>query len=581
MAHRHAPWTFALVVTAASALLAQQPRDNRAPVPEGTAGLAGRVVTRDADSRPLRKTIVTLRSDDGRLHRTAITDDGGAFACGGLPAGRYALDASRRGWPTIAYGANRPHQRGTRIDVADGQQVRDITIRMPRGAVLTGSVVDHTGRPMAHAAVLALRFMYLHGERRLTRYREDYTDERGVYRLYGLAAGEYLVASGGVPSAFENLGTIYATGEADVRRILELEGSRGYARPGQDLHVPSTTVGYVPVYYPGTPMRAQALAIALAAGEERSALDFEIAPAQALAVQGLVDRPPGLPPALSVRLALRAAGDEASGGYVGDERETAATPGGSFTFASVPPGTYDLTASVTQEGTTVLWASSSLTVMGDHAPRLLLSLRPALTLSGRVAFEGDAAPDVAGARIALQHLPAGESIAAAIDPSGEFAISGLVPGRYRVAASFRGQARSRSWSVKSFVVNGADAVESVLDLRASVAGAVVTFTDRYATLSGTVQNAAGRGTPEHFVVVFPADPRLWSPGSRRIQAVRPFSDGRYVIEHLAPGEYLLAAAGDIEEGEWADRALLQRLAGSALRFAVAEGQRQVRDVRIE
>jgi uncharacterized protein (DUF2141 family) len=572
-----------LAAAASAAVLAQQPRDNRAAPEDGTGALTGRVLTHDAEGRPLRKAVVTLRSDDGRTHRTAITDDGGAFRFDALPAGRYGLDASRRGWPTIAYGAARPHQRGTRIEVADGQRIGDLTLRLPRGAVLTGSVVDHTGRPMAHAAILALRFMYIHGERRLARYRVEQTDDRGFYRIYGLAAGEYLVATAGPPSAFENVGTIHATGEADVRRIQELPGPGGYAR----VFVDPAIVGFAPVYYPGTPFRAQALPMTLAAGEERGGLDFTVAPAQALTVQGLVDRPRGLPPAAAVRVALRTKDDELAS-YVGDERSTAATPGGlsslssSFSFASVPPGTYDVLATLEQNGVTALWSSTELTVTGEHAPRVLMSLRPALTLTGRVSFEGDAAPDVSAVRVALQRLPIGDSHVASLDASGAFAIGGLVPGRYRLSASVGGSREPRRpWSAKSFVVNKAEMLEAPLDLRSSLAGAVVTLTDRYATLSGTVLNSAGRGAPEYFVVVFPADPRLWTPLSRRIHAVRPSSEGRYLVEHLPPGAYGLAVVADIEEGEWLDRMLLQRLAGGALKFEVSEGERLVRDVRVQ
>jgi protocatechuate 3,4-dioxygenase beta subunit len=90
------PLVFFLVAGATYALAAQQPRDNRARTREGTATLSGRVVTRDGDGRPLRKTIVMLRSDDGRMQRTAITDDAGAFTFDALPAGRYGVDARLR-----------------------------------------------------------------------------------------------------------------------------------------------------------------------------------------------------------------------------------------------------------------------------------------------------------------------------------------------------------------------------------------------------------------------------------------------------------------------------------------------------
>jgi Carboxypeptidase regulatory-like domain len=570
-----APWAVVFAVTAASALAAQQPRDNPANVASGTAVVAGQVLTRDAESRPLRKSIVTLRSDDGRVWRTAITDDGGAFAFAGLPAGRYGLEASRRGWPSISYGASRPHQRGTRIEVGNGQRVDDIVIRMPRGAVLTGSMVDHTGRPLAHAPVVALRFMYVNGERRLSRYREDHTDDRGIFRLYGLAAGEYFVASAGVPMAFSDVDVIHPTGEVDVRRAreAELRGSRVDA-------LPWTTVGYAPVYFPGTPFRAQAMLVTVAAGEERSALDFEVVPAQVLNVQGMVSPPRGLG-VRNVAVVLRATVDEAAGGYAGDDRRTVARPDGSFVFSSVPPGAYDLFARVVQDDGTVLWAASALTVAGDHAPRVLMSLRPALTLSGRVAFEGESLPEASAIRIALQELPAGEAVAASVDRSGDFVIDGLVPGRYRVAASIGGARQAPGWSVKSFVINGGETLEAIVDLRSSSAGAVVTFTDRYATLSGTVQTSAGRAARQHFVVVFPADPRLWVRLSRRIHAVRPFSDGRYLVDDLAPGEYFLTAIGDVEDGEWLDRTVLQRLAAVALQIEVSEGERLVKDLRVE
>jgi hypothetical protein len=247
----------------------------------------------------------------------------------------------------------------------------------------------------------------------------------------------------------------------------------------------------------------------------------------------------------------------------------------------VPPGTYEVIATAEQDATIVLVASSSVTVMGDHAPRVSLSLGASLTLAGRVAFEGETPPDPSSIRIALQRLPAGEHHVASVDASGAFVVGGLVPGRYHLAASARApRGEPRAWSVRSFVVNRAEMLEAPLDLRSSLAGAVVTFTDRYARLSGIVQDSSGRGAPEFFVVVFPADARLWTPLSHRIHAVRPFSDGRYAVEHLPPGAYFVAVAADLEEGEWFDRAQLSRLAQSSLKIEIAEGQPVVQDLRV-
>ena len=80
-------------------------------------------------------------------------------------------------------------------------------------------------------------------------------------------------------------------------------------------------------------------------------------------------------------------------------------------------------------------------------------------------------------------------------------------------------------------------------------------------------------------MVFSADQVLWAPQSRRIQAVRPGADGAYLIPNLPAGNYLLAAVDDVEPGEWFDPAFLQRLAPSAIRLAIADGEQKTQDIR--
>lgn len=571
-------WTLVVVVTALTGLAAQQPRDSRTGQAAGSALIAGRVITGDLDGRPIRKTLVHLRTDDGRVQRAAITDDAGVFSFAGLPAGRYGLEAVRNGWARIAYGASRPHQRGTRIEIADGQQMRDVAIRLPRGAVLSGTIVDHLGHPLAHTPVAAFRFAYQNGERRFVRYRDVHTDERGAYRLFGLAAGVYTVATIDTPSAFDGVDVIHPSGDVDVRRALI--PSAGYARLGSDGLPVVTTVGYAPVYYPGTPFRAQAMLVSVGAGDERSGLDFEVSPAQTLSIRGTVHTPRDVP-RQSVAVTLRSIADETTGGNDGDERRTAATPEGWFAFPRVSPGKYAVTARVTQSGSTTLWGETAVTLSGDHSPNLLLTLRPALTISGHVRFDGDTpTPDASQIRVALQPVSGAGRATAAIGAAGDFTIAELVPGRYYVTATINGVLQN-AWGLKSAIIDGGDALDAPLEVRSSSAGALVTFANRPAHLAGAVVDAGGRAAPEHLVIVFATNPRLWFPMSRRIRAVRPAYDGRYQIDNLPPGEYFITTARDVDEGEWYDSAWLQRAAGSAGRIAIAEGEKLRRDFRTE
>jgi len=57
------------------------------------------------------------------------------------------------------------------------------------------------------------------------------------------------------------------------------------------------TVGFVPVYYPGTAAPAQATLLTLRAGEERSGVDFPLTMVPTARVEGLVSSPDGAVPA--------------------------------------------------------------------------------------------------------------------------------------------------------------------------------------------------------------------------------------------------------------------------------------------
>ena len=82
------------------------------------------------------------------------------------------------------------------------------------------------------------------------------------------------------------------------------------------------------------------------------------------------------------------------------------------------------------------------------------------------------------------------------------------------------------------------------------------------------------------MIVFARDQTYWTPQSRRIQAKRPSSDGRFTFPNLPPGDYLVAAVTDVEQGEWYVPAFLTDVAQSAIPVKVAESEKKVQDIKV-
>src|SRR5262245_36280451 len=164
----------------------QQVRD-RAQIPQGTASIAGRILTADT-GRPLKRARVFV-TGTGRGGHSDVTDDQGRYQVTNLPADTYTITASKAGFVDAIYGQRRPQQPGTPVEVADNQAIANIDVRLVRGGVITGRVLDEDGEALARALVTVQRYQYVRGERQLTPAGGDQTDERGPYRGCGLAPG--------------------------------------------------------------------------------------------------------------------------------------------------------------------------------------------------------------------------------------------------------------------------------------------------------------------------------------------------------------------------------------------------------
>ena len=655
----------------------QQPtRDAQTAATAGTGVISG-VVTTSGQGSPVRRARVTLSGAELRGGRSTLTNDQGAFTFVALPAGRFTLTASKAGYVDIPFGAKRPGRPGTPIQLAAAQKMERADIALPRGGVITGIVVDENGEPAPGTQVRVMRYVIRTGERQLQTAGQDQSDDRGMYRIYGLQPGEYLVSA--VPRN-QNIGDLRNTIAAEIEMVMQqlqttglrggggggggggMGGGAGRAGRGGDMgfgqlggrgggdlmgrveqlqaqlaqQEQQQAVAYAPVYYPGTPSPAQSTGVTLAVGEERPGVDFQLrlVPTSKVAgrVQGMgTSLPQGTQVSLMPLDQLNMPPVPGAG-----PSTTRTLADGSFTFNTVPPGQYRVMARgnvrVAEAGgeaqagrggrggggrggpgqiAQILWGSSDISVAGQDVTDVTVSLQAGMTISGRVSFEGSIAlppTDLTRVRISLSPrgsqpgLDLGGLPPATVDASGNFKIPGVPPGRYTLsanapagqapgaavaggrggAAGAAGAAAAGQWVLKSATVGGRDVLDYPLELQPNqeIGGALLTFVDRTQEVTGTIQDTTGAPTADYSIILFPADKSYWVPLSRRIQSVRPGTDGRFTFRGIPAGEYRLTAVTDVEPGEWYDPEFLSQLANASITVSVREGERKVQDMKV-
>ena len=121
----------------------------------------------------------------------------------GVAAGRYEIVPYA---PSLISGDN----QSVTITVEDGESVDDRDFALSKGGVITGRVTGPDGRPMIMEPVKAARV-----DKANSNAASDFsglsftTDDRGIYRVYGLAPGPYKVSIGTADARLELAGLSY------------------------------------------------------------------------------------------------------------------------------------------------------------------------------------------------------------------------------------------------------------------------------------------------------------------------------------------------------------------------------------
>jgi protocatechuate 3,4-dioxygenase beta subunit len=397
------------------------------------------------------------------------------------------------------------------------------------------------------------------------------------------------------------------------------------------------SVAYAPVFFPGTTSASQATTVEITTGQERYGVDFQLQLTQTSQVSGSILGPDGtVPTGAQITLVPK----DSLPGLPGNSMTARAGQDGVFTFRNVIPGQYSITARAQVRAAVdpaaappapaapagaaqggrgggrggaagrggpppeILWAVADVVVDDTDQSGVMLQLQNGMTITGRVTFDGQRLlppTDLTRVRVNLnpvgpQDAEFGNIPAATVDDSGRFTIKGVPPGRY----SLRGNAPAGTggpgvgaggatqaggagnWILASSVAGGRDSLDFALVIgpNVNVSDAVVTFADRSTELTGMLQDAAGTATSDYSIIIFPFDKEYWQPQSRRIQSVRPGTDGRFTIRNLPPGDYMIVAVVDVEPGEWFDPAFLAELAPASMRLTLKDGEKKTQDIRL-
>jgi hypothetical protein len=474
----------------------------------GTGSIVGQVLI-DGEPAP-NATVVLLPGGRGQSRSLTpvmktVSDKGGNFKFEKVPVGDYVLNVAMPGFVNPAEVDRQLIEQGTPVALDEGDEVRGIELSLKRGAVITGRVTDGSGQPIIEADVRLWRVDNPQNDTGLSIQQPfmPLTDDRGIYRLYGLSAGRYKVSVG----QNEKWATVNGQG-ADI---------------------------YLQTFHPDVTEQTKATIIELGLGEEANNVDIKLNNRlKAYAAHGrMIEAETGRPVARKQILSARA---NEQGRYQGQilHPNLFSTDTGTFRLDGLTSGRYMIFC---VDGSDTYGEPTIFEIKDADIAGLELKVRPAASLSGRVVIEGTRDPQILALaqklRLWVDVQPSlyNGQLPPQIAPDGSFKVIGLRPGKAHLSTE---SLKEMGLVLLRIEHNGEAVREFNLKEGEDLKGLRVVMAYSSAVIRGMIKTETGK---------LPADVRV-TVQAYRIEKERTFVDsvevdglGRFVFQGLTPGEY--------------------------------------------
>jgi 5-hydroxyisourate hydrolase-like protein (transthyretin family) len=329
------------------------------PQPIGTASISGKVTI---EGKPAPGITVRIQKsdeqwDNSKAPSVVTTDSDGGFRLDKLPAAQYLVTPSAPGY----YNPQKKTewQEGLTTNLGDGEHASGQDFALKRGAVVTGRLFDANGRAIIEQQVV-LKKIGGSNKAQIVQCTE-YSDDRGVYRCYGLEPGQYLVGAGTDPK--EN--------------AVLMIGARYYVR----------------TWYPGVAQEEQATPVEVTIEKEASGIDLRLErKKKGFKVMGRVMDADTGKPVPNILVALGTVNDEglttgySMGGGSGSNAD------GEFKLEGITNGKYRAIPQ-TYSGEEYFADPVTFEVDNDDVTSLEIKMRKGATIQGTAVLEEGASPE--------------------------------------------------------------------------------------------------------------------------------------------------------------------------------------------